>query len=822
MKSATVYSTLIDRYKRKVADIGLGDETYKWEWIAKYKGWPNLNSDQFLRELQLLTRTNLIYQISSAVLVRLAKLKPLELKSILSALYDESIDLQSRINAYRKDAEELYVSIRTVDGRNSHQDERTISALLALRYPDRYPIYKEGLYQKLCNQLGRPLSKPGEKYVDYIYLMNEFVESHIRPDAELIELVRSELPENAYTDPNFLVLAQDILYQNFEGDASNRIVEPDPSKPRVWLFSPGSNASKWAEFQEMGIASIGWGQTGDISPLKERSTVIARMKEIWPEVGKNDTLACFEFAHVMKPGDFIITKRGRSEYIGVGKVRSSYRFDSSVADDHAHVRDVTWLKAGSWIADGKLVMKTLTDITKYPDYVRKLKQQIGFDEEDEPKPDLQISADVAHWWLNANPKYWDLSEHAVGSHQTYTTHAESGNKRRIYKYFEALKPGDLIIGYETTPRKRVVARLVVTQGIHQDEEDRECIEFRVDAFYANRPTWEEMLGDPVLSGAEVFGNNQGSLFKLTPAEFAHIEQLAIGSAKPRAPYTLASATSGNFLDPAWLEDSLELWHMKKNLILQGPPGTGKTFVAKRLAWLLMGEEDESRLHLVQFHPSYSYEDFIEGYRPDGNGGFVLKSGHFLSFCKRAASDPERPYVFVIDEINRGNLSKVFGEVMMGIEADKRGESIHLQYARTEDPPFRIPENVHLIGTMNTADRSLALVDYALRRRFAFKTVSPVFDNRFIAFLKSMNVAPELINRITTTMTDVNRTIEHDPSLGIGYAVGHSYFCAPPTDSTQHENWLNRIWRYEVVPLMEEYWFDQTSKIDEVKRKLGVS
>lgn len=687
MNPATVFTTLIDRYKRKVDDLGLGDETYKWEWISRYQGWPNLDSDQFLRELQLLTRTNLMYQISSAVLVHMAKTRPDDLKALLAALYDERVDLQTRIVAYRRDAEALYVRVRTDPRRSSHQDERTVAALLALRYPDRYPIYKEGLYQKLCKQLGRTLSKPGEKYVDYIHLVKEFVESHIRPDAGLIELVRSGLPDGTYDDPNFLLLAQDILYQNFERDASDRVVEPDPGKPRVWLFSPGPNASKWEEFQQTGIASIGWGQTGDLSPLKDRAAVIARMKELWPEVGKNDTLACFEFAHVMKPGDVIITKRGRSEYLGVGNVRSNYRFDSTVDDDHAHVRDVTWLKAGSWIADGKLAMKTLTDITKYPDYVRKLKAQIGFGDSD-----IEDETEI------------------------------------------------------TTP---------------------------------------------------------------------------ISPTSPLTPYTLASATSGNFLEPAWLQDSLALWRMKKNLILQGPPGTGKTFVAKRLAWLLMGEEDDSRLHLVQFHPSYSYEDFIEGYRPDGKGGFILKSGHFLSFCKRAASDPDRDYVFVIDEINRGNLSKVFGEVMMGIEADKRGEPIHLQYAKPDEPPFGFPKNVYLLGTMNTADRSLALVDYALRRRFAFKTVEPEFGPRFEAFLKERKVAPEFITHIISMMKDVNARIESDGSLGTGYFVGHSYFCAPPEDPAEQKTWLNRIWWYEVFPLMEEYWFDQPEKVDEMRKLLGV-
>lgn len=808
------YTTLIDRYKRKLAYDGIGDETYKWVWIQENLGRPDLNAKDFVREIKLSTRTNLIYHNSSAVLIHMAVERPDELKSLLSDLFDESVDLQHRLESYMTVSEAIYVQIRT-NQTQSLQDERSASLLLAMRYPDKYPLYKEKLYKKLCSDLGIELQKPRKKYVDYIRLVDEFVENHISHDKELIDMVRSELPENAYPDPNYLILAQDILYQNYEGEASNKYVEPDPNKPRVWLLSPGTGASKWREFQEKGVASIGWGQTGDLSQMKDRAGVISRMQELWSEVGKNDTLACFEFAHVMKPDDYIITKRGLSEYVGVGMVRSDYRFDPAVPDDHAHVRDVTWLKSGSWKADGQLAMKTLTDITKYPDYVRKLKEQIGFDEDPESHPP---PGDTAHWWLNANPKYWSLSDHAVGSLQTYTTHAESGNKRRVYKYFEALKPGDQIIGYETTPRKRVVARLVVTQGIHKDEEDQECIEFRVDTFYPNRPSWEELLAESKLAKAEIFENNQGSLFQLTKDEFEHIESLAIGSAKSRTPYTLTDATSNSFLDPLWLTDTLELWRTKLNLVLQGPPGTGKTFVAKRLAWLLMGEKDESRLHMVQFHPSYSYEDFIEGYRPNGQSGFILKSGHFLSFCRRAASDPNRPYVFIIDEINRGNLSKVFGEVMMGIEADKRGEAIHLQYSLS-DSPFSIPKNVHLIGTMNTADRSLALVDYALRRRFAFQTVSPEFGNNFVAFLESKSVPTSIIDQITHGLKSLNEMIEKDSSLGPGYLVGHSYFCEPP--AIAHHVWLDRIWKYEVLPLMEEYWFDQTDEVKKVKQLLAI-
>ena len=181
-----------------------------------------------------------------------------------------------------------------------------------------------------------------------------------------------------------------------------------------------------------------------------------------------------------------------------------------------------------------------------------------------------------------------------------------------------------------------------------------------------------------------------------------------------------------FMEKEEVDELLDVLKRKKNIILQGPPGTGKTFIAKRLAYGSMGEKDKGRLEMVQFHQSYSYEDFIQGYRPVSGGQFDRKDGVFLRFCERARKMPEKDFFFVIDEINRGNLSKIFGELMMLIEADKRGEGhrVQLTYSNKGEH-FSIPKNVHIIGTMNTADRSLAMVDYALRRRFAFEMPPPV-------------------------------------------------------------------------------------------------
>jgi 5-methylcytosine-specific restriction protein B len=245
------------------------------------------------------------------------------------------------------------------------------------------------------------------------------------------------------------------------------------------------------------------------------------------------------------------------------------------------------------------------------------------------------------------------------------------------------------------------------------------------------------------------------------------------------PYSIAQALDGLFLSVDEFERILRLCRIKKNVIVQGPPGVGKTFVAKRLAYSLMRFKDDSRLGMVQFHQSYSYEDFIQGYRPSGSG-FALKNGLFYEFCHRAQIDQDSTYVFVIDEINRGNLSKIFGELLMLIEADKRGAawSVPLTYSPNSQQQFYVPSNLFLLGMMNTADRSLSMVDYALRRRFGFVTLgSRIGTESFTRFHNERGTPQPVLSAINLRLTSLNEEIAHDKSnLGPGFCIGHSFFC----------------------------------------------
>ncbi len=292
------------------------------------------------------------------------------------------------------------------------------------------------------------------------------------------------------------------------------------------------------------------------------------------------------------------------------------------------------------------------------------------------------------------------------------------------------------------------------------------------------------------------------------------------------PYSLEDIiASGVFLAENELRQILDRLRAKKAMILQGPPGVGKTFIAKKLAYALMEEIDNDRLEMVQFHQSYAYDDFVRGYRPVPGqaGSFDLQNGVFYQFCQRAVADPERKYVFIIDEINRGNLSQIFGELLMLIEADKRGRefAVPLVYRNPDEPRFYLPANLYLIGLMNVADRSLAMVDYALRRRFAFITLRPQYESElFRQWLLNRTMPEELVDLIIFRIAALNREIKADPLLGENYQVGHSYFCPKGDNFAELDQaWYASIVETEIAPLLKEYWFDNTQKADEAVKQL---
>ena len=641
--------------------------------------------------------------------------------------------------------------------------------------PDKFlPIYQTDVISNACKSMG--FDKPkAELHEQYTFLLNQ------KPD-----------------DVNTIEYANQ-LYKKYNLN----------DKVRYWVAAPGRGASEWPEFLKSGVYALGWNEVGDLRDFQDKADLqndLVAANDKSKSDRKNDALALWNISKVMKPGDVLFVKRGLHEYVGYGVVKSYYVFNAA-DETYPHQIEVDWKKEGSWTAEYQIVKKTLTEITTYKDYVRDL---INLIINDKPVAKPIINPTTGFFWLNANPKIWKIADFEIGQHQSYTAFNANGNKRRMFDCFESIQPGDLIVGYESSPSMKVVAIFECTSGLHEDENEIQRIEFKIQRFLNKPIAWENLIQVEAFKDADVVKNNQGSLYRLTQSQFEAILSLEYDVDLPK--YTIENLKSDSFIDDEKLEKMVSYLDRKKNIILQGPPGTGKTFVAKKLAYALMGEKDDSRIEMVQFHQSVSYEDFIQGYRPTESGSFKLKNGNFYKLCARALKNTDKPYFFVIDEINRGNLSKIFGELLMLIESDKRSPeyAINLMYSDSEESRFYVPPNVHIIGTMNTADRSLAVVDYALRRRFAFFDLIPEFSDKFKGFLKGVNVENALIDKISNRMNRLNAEIAED--LGVGFRIGHSFF-TPNSETIPNNDWFTDVVEFEIKPLLDEYYFDDSNQVD---------
>lgn len=380
-----------------------------------------------------------------------------------------------------------------------------------------------------------------------------------------------------------------------------------------------------------------------------------------------------------------------------------------------------------------------------------------------------------------------------------------------WEFANEMKPGDIV--FAKNGMHLIIGRGIVKSDYIYDPQRKEFKNIR-KVEWTDRGEWECSRQSPMKTLTDITSFTE------------YVEQLNLFFDRDMLDDGETLETSyptydkDRFLDSVYMSDEsyntlVSLVKSKKNIILQGAPGVGKTFAAKRLAYSMMGVKDPNRVMMVQFHQSYSYEDFIMGFRPSENG-FKLKHGVFYEFCKRAEVDSDNDYFFIIDEINRGNLSKIFGELFMLLESDKRGVALQLLYA---DEKFSIPENLYIIGMMNTADRSLAMLDYALRRRFAFFELKPAFESYgFKSYQKSLN--NDKFDKLIECIKQLNLAIKSDETLGAGFCIGHSYFCdLDKSEMDELEAALIRIVDFEIIPLLSEYWFDDADMVNEWSNNL---
>ena len=634
---------------------------------------------------------------------------------------------------------------------------------------------------------------------------------------DVVERSDELLGDLVSVDPAHHLLVQDIVFFATWGIA------------RTWTYAPGEGAKYWDEFRDAGIMAIGWDEIGNPLDCKSKKDIKNRMAEAYGVKNPSqDVSTVWSFISEVKPGDIVYAREGLKRVIAKGVVTSGCRYDEG-RETYKTVRDVDWTPIEPVEVEGTFSRTTLSELTETTSvHASKLDDLVSgaaplpptepVEAPPVPPEDDPGRAAGAYWWLNANPKVWSFTDIGVGEEQSYTFLTDRGNPRRIHENFVAAQKGDLVVGYETTPVKKALCLCRVSR-----DNDGQSLYFEKIRDFAEPVPYGEMKQDEVLAESQFMKQPNGSLFKLMHEQFERVLELAgedDGPATPVSdvePYTdddfLHNADTGKvYVSADELATMKRLLEHKRNLILQGAPGTGKTFCAKRLAWAMMGERDKSRIEFVQFHQNTTYDDLMAGYRPADGSGYEPVEGTFLRFCDRAAKDPDHKWFFIIDEINRANISKVFGEMLMLIEKDHRGESVRLPVLQRA---VSVPDNVYIIGMMNTADRGLALIDYALRRRFAFFEMKPAFVND--EFQKDLAAAGnDRLVELARRVEALNAAIASDPAFGSGFCIGHSYFCL---GESVGDDAVRDVIEFELAPLLREYWFDDAARADAEIRKL---
>lgn len=778
---------IVTAFKNHQLQYGLnGDsmqqELYKWELVTKQVGHPNTDAEDFTKEIHSLVFKNLCYGPQVTAIRNFAKYEPEDYRDAFKELFDETIDIQERVNTFTSACIALWdekVKRNFTKQTRAMCDERLISCFLTLHDPQKYTFYKPDVYDSFCRILGVEPKKAGQKLVHFYELLHQYLIPLVEQDTELMESVNNELQKEKCIKSTILI-AQTVLWnyvRNLRKDG----------KQQVWLFLGGKDANDY-HFEEMyddGVMALcGWDKVGDLSDCPDKESVDKRRQSIdeYQFNTGNLTGMLHAIANEIKDGDIVLAKYSKSDVVGMGVVTGDYRFD----DDSVygkHCRDISWTHKGLWhcasilkeFGQDEFPAKALTNVTKSK-YIPKILEMIeGDSKQDNNNPqtfetmtEIEILRQKKQIILQGAPgtgKTYKTASIAVGiCNPAFTDFAN--HQKVMEEYERLLNEGQ--IAFCT---------------FHQSMDYEDFVEGL----------------KPEVKGNAVEYNVQNGIFK-TICEKAQTKE---------------DADITNCIDK-YLQ-TIKGYEKKKTI----PTLSGKS---ELFVWWTEGNDTISTRSVLsksekgdQYSPSPLNIEKVKmqalGEGVENNWRHYAQA--FINAVKKEYNlenqVSDKPYVLIIDEINRGNVSKIFGELITLLEADKRSGggshhiSLKLPYSKED---FSVPSNLYIIGTMNTTDRSTGTIDYAVRRRFAFVTLesrADVIEN----WCNSQSIASDVKKTALALFAQINGSSINDNSSFIAkhkasdfeledLKVGHSYFMAKDMAS------LKLKMRYEVVPLIKEY------------------
>lgn len=806
------FAGYLDEYKQVFADTIWPDEKYKWQAVRHFQEHWDPDAEDFAAMVkQSLARTKNLLDSSGkyarGVIQETAEADPEAVRAMFIDLFDEDTDVVDRVAAFKN---RISTVARLKDGDSHYQDENSITTYLWLHYPDEHYVYKFRVANDVARALGAGITFKMGHYSTNLRqhqaLYDEICEN-LQRDEDIRELLDGQLADDCYPDPELKTLTVDFGYFLNQKRKKEQQKEKNQKQQDQVAWWPAEDE------YDPGLSVDEWRSLLDDPTVFGTSSLLA--------------LACFKDIGGGATCTQLSEKYGHSVgfYTGTvgaaaGRVLSNSNAATPPLGRDGEPRNWPVLFTGRKTAEdesGSFFWRLRDEVSRALDQVdlshldlhgSPVREDEAHDESAAPQNQQNQQN---YWLLIASPRHFSFSSLPVGGEEQWSLHTETGTKRRIYPNFLDVRADDPVIAYESTPMKQIVGLGKFTAAT-----DGKGVPFKKTEGLDAPISFSELKTLPELVDMEGMPNIQGSLFRLTKEQYDAI-MAVIRDSNPATeqgapdPYTTEKFLEEVYTTAEQHDRMINVLRRKKNIILQGAPGVGKTFAAKRLAWSMMGEKATHRTQLVQFHQNYSYEDFMLGYKP-ADSGFELKKGVFYSFCEKARQQPDLEFFFIIDEINRGNMSKIFGELLMLIENDYRGTEATLAYG---DLSFSVPENVHIIGMMNTADRSLSIIDYALRRRFSFIEMEPGFQTDGFKRNQARLNEP-VLDRLLSTVEELNHRIAEDPSLGRGFRIGHSYFCGQ--DSVDLD-WLRSVVEFDIVPMLEEYWFDDEEKVSDWTSRL---